>query len=454
MTPRMILTTLALGSVLTLASAAAAAPASAPDLRQTFAAACQAQGASCDPSTPAAAGALSFTRHALTSNVAEYRLEVRVGPGPFDVIGLHRVVREKAPYLPIRASQAVMMVHGDIWDFDAAFLPAGAAPADASMPVYLAESGIDVWGVDLGWTRVPQGTSDLSFLTEWGFERDTRDIGIALGIARGVRTLSGAGPAPLHLLGWSRGGMLAYAYAAAESQLPAGMRHVGGLIPVDIYLKTDVEAQRQDACARYADERAMIDAGLPANDSGALISTLGGLAERDPSGASPLFAGLDNENAGMLVGAATFLLVPRPPVPSYHMTAGLWDAGGLLTDLDHTERGAWFDVTSHGRPYEPWALIAEADAMTCDDPAIADLPFDDHLGDVTVPVLYVGAGGGFGASGVYTTTQLGSSDVTTHVVELFPEEYRLFDVGHADIFHGAGADALFWEPIRAWVAAH
>jgi pimeloyl-ACP methyl ester carboxylesterase len=258
----------------------------------------------------------------------------------------------------------------------------------------------------------------------------------------------------MHLLGWSRGGMLAYAYAAAESQLPAGLRHVSGIIPVDIYLKTDVESRRQDACARHAEGRALIDAGYPANGTGMMISALGGLAQLDPAGASPVFAGLDNANAGMLVGAATFLLMPRPPVPSYHLVGGLWNQDGSLADLVHTDRDAWFDIIARGRPYEPWALIAESDAAICDDPAIVDVAFDDHLGDVEIPVLYVGAGGGFGASGVYTTTRLGSSDVTAHVVELFPEEERLFDVGHTDIFQGADADVLFWEPIRAWIEAH
>ncbi|UQA58413.1 alpha/beta hydrolase [Polyangium aurulentum] len=439
---------------LTLSAAAAAAPSGAEGLRQSFAAACQGKGARCDASTPSTANDLSFERRVLSGDVVEYRVDVRVGPGPFDVIGLHRVVRETAPHQPARARQAVMMVHGDIWDFESAFLAAGTAPAYASLPVHLAENGIDVWGVDLGWTRVPAGTSDLSFMKDWGVDRDTHDIGVALGIARDVRATDGNGRAPLHLLGWSRGGLLAYAHAAAESQRPEGMRDVGGIIPVDIYLKTDVESRRLDACARYQQERALVEGGQYANEAGGLIGTLGGLAQLDPAGASPIFAGLDNEHAGMLVGAATFLLVDRAPVASYHLTAGVWDGGGALLDLAHTDRDAWFDITSRGRPYQPWALIAESDAAMCDDPEIADVAFDDHLEDVTVPVLYVGAGGGFGEAGVYTTTQLGSDDVTAHVVQRLPEADRLLDIGHTDIFHAADADVLFWEPIRAWIEAH
>ena len=35
-----------------------------------------------------------------------------------------------------------------------------------------------------------------------------------------------------------------------------------------------------------------------------------------------------------------------------------------------------------------------------------DLPFDDHLGEITVPILAVGAGGYFGNLIEYTTTLL------------------------------------------------
>lgn len=441
-----LLATLALSPILALSSTAVAAP----SLTRAIAIACESNDSDCD--APAKSLAAPMNRRVLAADVVEYRVDVRVGPGAYDVIGLHRVVRESAPNVPAPTSKAVMMVHGDAWDFEGAFLAAGATPGGASLPVHLASHGIDVWGIDLGWTRVPVTETDLSFMQSWGFSRDVRDIGTALGIARVVRAVTGHGHGRLHLLGWSRGGQLAYAYAGAESQRPAGLRHVAGLIPVDIYLETDDPDFRAGACQRRADERALVASDQYANDLGAQVGPLGLLAQIDPAGPSPAFPGLDNEHAAMTLGAATFLLMPQPPVPSYHLTGGLWDETGVL-DLAYTDPAVWFDVLSRAKPFQPLAMIADADAAICDDPQ-DDVPFDDHLADITVPTFYVGAGGGFGAAGIYTTTLLGSQDVSSHVVQHFPEEYRLLDVGHTDIFQGYEAETLFWEPIRAWITAH
>ena len=79
--------------------------------------------------------------------MAEYSFKVRVGAGPYDEIGVHRVVKEIAPNVPAHASRAVFFAHGDIWNFRAAFLT-GAK----SIPVFLAENGVDVWGIDFRWT--------------------------------------------------------------------------------------------------------------------------------------------------------------------------------------------------------------------------------------------------------------------------------------------------------------
>ena len=62
--------------------------------------------------------------------------------------------------------------------------------------------------------------------------------------------------------------------------------------------------------------------------------------------------------------------------------------------------------------------------------------------------------GGFGEYGIYTTTLLGSTDVTTRVVDLQPDELRLFDYGHADLFLGTDAETLVWQPILEWIQTH
>ena len=392
-------------------------------------------------------------RRALTANVAEYFFKVRVGPGPFDEIGIHRVVKETAPNVPIHARDAVFLTHGDIWNFRAAFLT-GAHP----IPVFLAENGVDVWGIDFRWTFVPATVTDLSFMKTWGLEQDARDLGIAIGAARIARAHTGSGLGKIDLLGWSRGGQIGYAYLNAETRLPPGLRQVKGFIPVDIYLKTDVPQLRTFACQRRQNTEATIAGGGFANPSGGLIQVLGVLAATDPNGSSILngppfnLPGFTNRQAGLLVGEATFLfLAGLEPTPFYHFTGGTFDAQGKPSGLLYTNEQNLFTLEQGSAPVQPNQELADADAATCGQ---TDVHFDDHLAQIRVPILYVGAGGGFGEFGVYTTTLLGSKDVTTHIVHKVPADQRLADFGHADLFLAGDAQTLVWQPILDWVRAH
>src|SRR6185295_3422834 len=153
-----------------------------------------------EPGSPVSA----IERRALTADVAEYFFKVRVGSGPYDEIGVHRVVKEKAPNVPARAAKAVFLAPGD------------------------------VWGIDYRWTFVPASVTDLSLMQSWGIEQDARDLGVAIGVARITRALTGSGAGKIFLLGWSRGGQIGYVYLNGETQLPPGLRQVRGFVPVDI----------------------------------------------------------------------------------------------------------------------------------------------------------------------------------------------------------------------------
>lgn len=397
--------------------------------------------------SPAAAAAHSYPTHerrALTANVAEYAFDVRVGDGAFDVITLHRVVQETSPNVPSRTSRAVFLAPGDIWSFRAAFLTGGHP-----LPVFLAENGIDVWGIDYRWTRVPASTADTSFMAAWGLEQDAADLGFALGVARHARAMTGSGFDKLFLLGWSRGGQIGYAYLNGESQRAPGLRHVRGFIPVDIYLKTDDAQLRAFACQREQNTEAAIAAGQDANPTGGLVALLGTLAVADPSGTSFLNPALTNRQAGLLVGEATFTLQGGlEPAPFYHFTGGVFDAFGAPAGLSYSNEADLFSFEQAASPFQPNRELADADAATC---GTTDVLFDDHLGDITVPVFYVGAEGGFGAYGLYTTTLLGSTDVTSLVVSKGTP--RLFDYGHADLFLANDAQDLVWEPLLEWIHA-
>jgi hypothetical protein len=430
-------------------AAAAAAPAPvAPVLWQRLAdLACEQAAA------PLQCGVSQVARRALTPTVAEYSFTVRIGPGEHDVIGIHRVTRETAPFRPVRSSEGVFFVHGDAWGFDAAFLASAASaavPDSRALPVFLAENGVDAWGIDLRWALVPAATTDFSFMKDWGMARNAGDVGIGLGIARALRAATGSGLGRLHLLGWSRGGQIGYTYLSAETTVPAPLRQVKGFLPVDIYAKTDVLALRQAACTRLAGAEQRLAQGTYADTSGQLLGTLGVLAGTAPAAPSPIVPGLTNRQAALVAGAATYtFFAGLEPTPSYHFAGGTFDPSGIPTGLTFTEDAYWIDFLSGPSPYEPVKLLADADAVTCGQ---ANVPFDDHYAEVRVPVLYVGADGGFGTYGLYSLSLLGSPDKSSRIVDLRSE--RALDFGHADIFLARDARAQAWQPILDWVRAH
>jgi pimeloyl-ACP methyl ester carboxylesterase len=408
---------------------------------------------------PAACVPGTVERRHIVADVFEYSFQLKVGEGEHDVIGVHRVVRERANGIAHRADHALFMVHGDIWGFDEAFMSStlsGAVPREQSLGVYLARQGVDVWGIDLRWRLVPADTTDFAFMKDWNIGTHVRDIAAAIGVARSVRDATGSGDGKVALFGWSRGGAIAYAYANEETRLPEESRQVGALVPFDIAYKLNPEheAQRVAACTRYAAEKAALDAGVYVSPLGGGVKTFGLLAATEPAGQSPVpgFSGLTNRQAALLVGSATHLLfAPNPPVPFYHLNAGEFDASGLPTGLRFTREAYLYDFYQTAAPFQSSTEQAENDAIICGESATG---YDDRLNEVTIPVFYIGAGGGFGEYGVDTLSRLGSADATTHVVNLYGPEARPVEFGHADLLMADDAKDLVWTPLYNWLANH
>ena len=182
-----------------------------------------------------------------------------------------------------------------------------------------------------------------------------------------------------------------------------------------------------------------------------IYSTVGEYALQAPDVVSPPFlcdSPYTNLTCSLWVGAAIFQ-AGTTPTPYYHFTAGFWPDGnfqtGIPTGLKYSNPGQWNGFEVGGAPYEPMQLLADTDAITCgDDP---QLPFDKHLGDITLPVHYVGAGGGFGSYGLYTLSLLGSRDVTNHIVSFYPPQDQALDFGHVDLFYADDAKNLVWSDI-------
>src|SRR5436853_7940550 len=63
-----------------------------------------------------ALGGITITRDHIAGDVYHYGFEIPVGDTPNAAIAVHRVVRERAPWIPPRTTRAVMMLHGDFAD--------------------------------------------------------------------------------------------------------------------------------------------------------------------------------------------------------------------------------------------------------------------------------------------------------------------------------------------------
>lgn len=341
---------------------------------------------------PAACILNGIDRRHVTGDIYEYTFSLRVGAGGHDVIRLHRVVREEAPGVPRATPRAFFMVHGDLWGFGGAFLGStlsGSVPRDHSVGVYLASRGVDVWGIDLRWVQVPAGTLDFTFMKDWNIQTHVRDIAAGIGVARAVREATGSGHGKVALLGWSRGGILAYAYASEETRQPEQSRQVSALVPVDVAFKfsPEHEAQRAAACRRYVTNRLQLDAGQYQSSLGSVVENLGLLANASPQLPSPVpgFIGLPNSQAALLLATSTHLLfTPNPPVPSYHFNAGEFNLLGLPTGLQYTREAYLYDFLQAAAPFQSFTEQVESEAIWCGE---VDVPYDDHLSEITVPVL-------------------------------------------------------------------
>ncbi|HWP98446.1 MAG TPA: hypothetical protein VN426_16510 [Syntrophomonadaceae bacterium] len=398
---------------------------------------------------------LSTDNKLLSNNIHEYVYILKVGDGPHDFIGVHRVVKDRLPFVPIKADKAVMMIPGDSCDFHSAFLL--PSDRDRSMAVYLAKNNIDVWGIDLRWTFITPVTSDFSFMKSWNTDTHLGDIRMGVRFARTVRALTGSGKGKIFMLGHSRGAQFVYAYANNETQLPAGKRDLCGIIPMDMVYKfaPQDQALQNAAYARYQAYKTIYDAGKYYSDDGLQMKVLASLAGIAPDAPSKAVPGMTNMQAALFALTSTYATV-IPPLqsitPYYHYLAGTFDAAsGLPTGLRYADPQYIIRQGIAAPPYQSLGEMIDGEALMSD---AVDVPYDDHLQEITIPVLYVGAAGGMGAYGTYTPTLLGSKDKSTVMVQLEATGSEALDFGHADLIWSNNAPSLVWQPIRKWIQNH
>jgi hypothetical protein len=394
---------------------------------------------------------VEFSREDLGDGIAHYKAVLQIGPGPYDRIGLHRVVKERKPDFPIKTPKTVFLQHGDAVGFEGMFLHgklAASAPLAHSFAIYLAKNNVDVWGIDQSWVYVPAGMTDLSFMSGWGMQHCVDDLDLGMTIARICRKSSGAGQDKMNLLGYSSGGWVGYALINQETQKAFVNRNVRGYIPVDAVFKTNDMAEAMALQGFAAQYQGLYDAGIYYWDI--FFAPVAYLAMTDPDGISPLAPPFTNMQTALAYGSATYLFAPLSPW--YHYFAGIFDpATGMPTGLQFVTTQQFLEFFLSASAYEPTLFSADL-ARTGGD--AVDVPFDDHLGEVTIPVMTVGSAGGLGAFTPYAATLLGSSDVSSIIVSLYPADYVLADFGHVDLFIANNAETLVWQPIMAWLDSH
>ncbi|MBD0852220.1 hypothetical protein [Maribacter arenosus] len=367
----------------------------------------------------------NMTREDLGGGIAHYQFEVVMGPGEFDVVRIHRVVRESRAYKPVRTKGHVFMVHGAIQDFDDVFLTAGAETIDAktSSSFYLASNDIDVWGIDMGWNMVPLETTDFSFMQGWGIEKDIDHALTAMSIARLIRGLTRQGFSRMNLLGFSYGVQIVYGAADRETQQHWFRRDIKGIIPVDYAFKYDNESLQATACSDADYKEYLLNSPQYQDDRGAGFMAFANLTLNAPNDPSQFNSSLTNLQFFMANTSQVF-------------------CAGNQDEFFYTDPFRFIRQTVNIAPYWPMQIFYEVSACGC---PTRDVTFDDHLGEISLPILYIGSEIATGEAGIFSSSLTASTDITNHIVPGY---------SHSDLWLGYDADQLVWSPLRNWLKNH
>lgn len=387
---------------------------------------------------------LQTSREELSRNLAYYRALIKVGAGEYDVIRVSRLVRESTPGIPVHTVGSFFFIHGSSETFNQVMV---MPHHNEGMGVYLADRNIDVWGIDLRNVQIPSSVTDVSFASTWGFDVQIKDVLLATRTARWVRGFTRQGVGPIMLGGHSSGAALTYAVANSEAVLPQMKRDIAGIVSIDIVYKLPPDAVDQSALSCGVAEFYHSVASVGMFDNSAAIAWAQ-LAKTEPNGISPYDPARTNlqyvmENAG---GTPFFPMYPWHPWAIVRDNSGVAVAGHYsATDeiLNNYAASPFYPI--------PNAMDADMFSTSC---STIDSPYDDNLAQIKIPVLYIGAAGGFGRLGEYTTQLLGSDDVTRMMIQLLPNGHETDDFGHMDAFTAAQAPQLVWRPMQSWIVQH
>jgi hypothetical protein len=106
--------------------------------------------------------------------------------------------------------------------------------------------------------------------------------------------------------------------------------------------------------------------------------------------------------------------------------------GGNENEFYYTDPLRFFRMAVILPPYIPLRIYDDLDVCGFDE---EDVSFDDHLAEISAPILNLGAGGCSGTTGNYTSSQTAGSDLTHNLVSI-PGTDPASDNGHADLWFG------------------
>ena len=391
-------------------------------------------------------GVHNFNRQVIEGDIAHYWFTVRVGSGSYDRIRIHRVVKEMAPNRPASTSKTLFFQHGDAKNFVGMMLPglnSPTTPRGFGMAAYLAQNGVDVWGIDQAWNLVPDDVADYSFMANWGLDKQQKDLRRAIGIARLARYLTGSGSPndKMILAGYSSGVTTGFAALNAETQIGQRQRNIKGFIPIDLAIKTDDQGMLNTFLAEYYRTQELLDNGT--YEDFVAFRMLGQLGKEAPDADSPIFPGFTNMQAALYLGAGLIYGEPHS-----HFLAGVWE-NDFPTGFQFLTVDQWLDFLQAAPLYQPTLFANDYSIMVSE---IEDSPFDDHFAEITVPILNLVAYGGLGYPSEYAFAFIGSTDVTHQIIQLLPNDQALLDFGHIDIFIANNAEELAWQPVLEWIS--
>lgn len=287
--------------------------------------------------------------------------------------------------------------------------------------IYLAARGIEVYAMDYRTHTVPSDAdpASLTAMRYWSLATFIDDVALA---AAKVRHQSGQDR--LFVAGFSRGAMLAYAYAGREPDKLAGLIILDGSFKSASPEPFDL----QQAMAAFE------AAGKWANDIGGSRGYPARQALMDAVIANPDGPALDPKFKTMAEQLN-------------YVLSRSWGPGGLANLSDGISKPEIVArlLRSYDRYYpavqdiEGKQLAAEAD--------VPRMPSDDAWGEMNVPILAFSStnmGETWIANVEHSAKASGSSDVTVSRLERY---------GHLDVLIGEDAATRVFEPVLAWIKA-